>query len=205
MPARCATTASARTCATCCGTCRGWIHRRSTCSSAAQPTAPCAEELGENFRAIPETAQALLGRANSCGSRSICGARRSICFTRRITCCRRSRRASRSSRFTTASTCGFRSTCPNRLGYAYARSSMWMATHRANRVLTVSEASKRDILRYFRVPEKQDRRHLQRDRRAVRRDADRRGSRARPRALSAERAVRALRRATSSRTRTSSG
>jgi glycosyltransferase involved in cell wall biosynthesis len=42
---------------------------------------------------------------------------------------------------------------PNRLGYAYARSSMWIATHRANRVLTVSEASKRDILRYFRVPE----------------------------------------------------
>ena len=30
---------------------------------------------------------------------------------------------------------------------------MWIATHRANRVLTVSEASKRDILRYFRVPE----------------------------------------------------
>src|SRR3954470_8493256 len=42
---------------------------------------------------------------------------------------------------------------PNRLGYAYARSSMWMATHRANRILTVSEASKRDILRYFRIPD----------------------------------------------------
>ena len=42
---------------------------------------------------------------------------------------------------------------PNRLGYAYARASLWMATHRAGRVLTVSEASKRDILRYFRVPE----------------------------------------------------
>jgi glycosyltransferase involved in cell wall biosynthesis len=42
---------------------------------------------------------------------------------------------------------------PSRLGYAYARASMWSATHRAERVLTVSEASKRDILRYFRVPE----------------------------------------------------
>ena len=42
---------------------------------------------------------------------------------------------------------------PNRIGYAYARSSLWAATHRANRVLTVSEASKRDILRYFRIPE----------------------------------------------------
>ena len=41
---------------------------------------------------------------------------------------------------------------PNRLGYAYARASMWMATHRSDRILTVSEASKRDILDYFRVP-----------------------------------------------------
>ena len=43
---------------------------------------------------------------------------------------------------------------PNRLGYAYARASLWIATHRSSRVLTVSEASKRDILRYFRVPER---------------------------------------------------
>jgi glycosyltransferase involved in cell wall biosynthesis len=42
---------------------------------------------------------------------------------------------------------------PNRLGYAYARSSLWVAAHRSNRVLTVSDASKRDILRYFHVPE----------------------------------------------------
>jgi glycosyltransferase involved in cell wall biosynthesis len=42
---------------------------------------------------------------------------------------------------------------PSRLGYAYARAQMWTATHRAARVMTVSEASKRDILRYFRVPE----------------------------------------------------
>ena len=42
---------------------------------------------------------------------------------------------------------------PSTLGYAYARGQMWTATHRAARVITVSEASKRDILRYFRVPE----------------------------------------------------
>jgi glycosyltransferase involved in cell wall biosynthesis len=42
---------------------------------------------------------------------------------------------------------------PNRLAYAYARSSLWIATHRASRVMTVSEASKRDILRYFRIPQ----------------------------------------------------
>src|SRR4029453_18394376 len=38
---------------------------------------------------------------------------------------------------------------PHRLGYAYARSSLWVAAHRSARGLTVSEASKRDILRYF--------------------------------------------------------
>jgi glycosyltransferase involved in cell wall biosynthesis len=42
---------------------------------------------------------------------------------------------------------------PNRIGYAYAWGQMWTATHRASRVITVSEASKRDILRYFRVPD----------------------------------------------------
>jgi glycosyltransferase involved in cell wall biosynthesis len=42
---------------------------------------------------------------------------------------------------------------PSRLGYAYARSSLWVAAHRSARILTVSEASKRDILEYFNVPE----------------------------------------------------
>ena len=41
---------------------------------------------------------------------------------------------------------------PHRLGYAYARSALWIAAHRSARVLTVSEASKRDILRYFSIP-----------------------------------------------------
>ena len=40
---------------------------------------------------------------------------------------------------------------PNRLGYVYARSSMFTATRQAARVL-VSEASKRDILRFFDIP-----------------------------------------------------
>ena len=43
---------------------------------------------------------------------------------------------------------------PNRLAYGYAWSSMWLATHRASRVLTVSEASKRDILRYYSIPDR---------------------------------------------------
>jgi len=44
---------------------------------------------------------------------------------------------------------------PNRLAYYYAKGSMWTASKKADRILTVSEASKRDILRFFNVrPEK---------------------------------------------------
>jgi glycosyltransferase involved in cell wall biosynthesis len=44
---------------------------------------------------------------------------------------------------------------PNRAAYAYARGSMWAAVRRSARILTVSEASKRDILHFFNVaPEK---------------------------------------------------
>ena len=40
---------------------------------------------------------------------------------------------------------------PGRLAHVYARVSMWSAVHRSDRILTVSEASKRDILRFFHV------------------------------------------------------
>ncbi|HYE89165.1 MAG TPA: glycosyltransferase family 1 protein [Vicinamibacterales bacterium] len=40
---------------------------------------------------------------------------------------------------------------PNRLAHVYARGSMWSASRKADRILTVSEASKRDILRFFNV------------------------------------------------------
>lgn len=38
---------------------------------------------------------------------------------------------------------------PNRLAPYYARAAMWSATRQADRILTVSEASKHDILRFF--------------------------------------------------------
>ena len=41
---------------------------------------------------------------------------------------------------------------PNRVAYAYARAQMWTAAHRSDCILTVSEASKRDILHFFNVP-----------------------------------------------------
>lgn len=42
---------------------------------------------------------------------------------------------------------------PNRLAHAYAWSQCWAAARRARRVLTVSQASKNDILRFFNIPE----------------------------------------------------
>jgi glycosyltransferase involved in cell wall biosynthesis len=41
---------------------------------------------------------------------------------------------------------------PSRVAHVYARMQMWMAAHRSDRVLTVSETSKQDILRRFRIP-----------------------------------------------------
>jgi glycosyltransferase involved in cell wall biosynthesis len=44
---------------------------------------------------------------------------------------------------------------PNKLAHLYAKGSMWTATRKADRILTVSEASKKDILHFFNVaPEK---------------------------------------------------
>jgi glycosyltransferase involved in cell wall biosynthesis len=40
---------------------------------------------------------------------------------------------------------------PGRLAHFYARGSMWSAVHKSDRILTVSAASKRDILRFFGV------------------------------------------------------
>lgn len=40
----------------------------------------------------------------------------------------------------------------HRMAHAYARTMFWTAVHRASRILTVSEASKKDILRFFGVP-----------------------------------------------------
>jgi glycosyltransferase involved in cell wall biosynthesis len=41
---------------------------------------------------------------------------------------------------------------PNRAAYAYAKAAMWGAARRSDVIITVSEASKRDIQRFFNVP-----------------------------------------------------
>ncbi len=44
---------------------------------------------------------------------------------------------------------------PSRVAYIYARTALWIAANRSSRVLTVSEASKKDILSFFNIdPEK---------------------------------------------------
>jgi glycosyltransferase involved in cell wall biosynthesis len=40
----------------------------------------------------------------------------------------------------------------HRMGYTYARASLWTAAHKSDRIFTVSEQSKRDILKFFKVP-----------------------------------------------------
>ena len=40
----------------------------------------------------------------------------------------------------------------NKVGHAYAWAAFWTAAHKSDRILTVSEASKRDILKFFNVP-----------------------------------------------------
>jgi glycosyltransferase involved in cell wall biosynthesis len=40
----------------------------------------------------------------------------------------------------------------HRLGHAYAHALLWTAAHKSDRIFTVSEQSKRDILKFFKVP-----------------------------------------------------
>ena len=90
--------------------------------------------------------------ASSSGSRWRCGASTSTCSTSRTTSlpplihCRS---------VVTIHDCihlMFPQYLPNRAAYAYARAQIWAAAKRSERILTVSEASKNDILRRFDVP-----------------------------------------------------
>jgi glycosyltransferase involved in cell wall biosynthesis len=110
-----------------------------------------AAELGPNFRAIPESAPAYSIREQIAVPLDLRRERADLFHAPHyvlppLTPCRS---------VVTIHDCihlQFPQYLPHRLGYAYARSALWIAAHRAARVLTVSEASKRDILRYFSVP-----------------------------------------------------
>ena len=93
---------------------------------------------------------------------------------------------------------------PNRLAYGYARTFMWWAAHGSGQILTVSEASKRDILRYFKISRAEDHRHPQRPRRSLPPDAAGSGRSIAYASASSCRTSSCCTPETSSRTRTSS-
>jgi glycosyltransferase involved in cell wall biosynthesis len=111
-----------------------------------------AEELGENFRAVPEQAGAYSIREQLAVPLDLRREGANLFHAPHyvlppLTPCRA---------VVTIHDCihlRFPQYLPNRLGYAYARGALWVAAHRSARVLTVSEASKRDILQYLRVPD----------------------------------------------------
>jgi len=110
------------------------------------------QQLGENFRAVPESAPGYSVREQVLIPRDLRRERADLFHSPHyvlspLTPCKS---------VVTIHDCihlRFPQYLPNqRLGYAYAKSFLWLATHRSNRILTVSEASKRDILEYFNVP-----------------------------------------------------
>ena len=205
MRASCAITASGLTSAICCGTCRGWITtteyvllcRAADCGAGRRARRELPGRRRDGARLLAARTAAHSARSAPRGHRPVSRAALRAAAARR--------RAGRWSRSTTASTCAFRSTCRTGWRTRTRAPQCGSATHRANRVLTVSEASKRDILRYFRVPEEKiDVIYNAIDERFGE-IADGRGGRARPRALSARTIRSSSTPATSSRTRTSSG
>ena len=95
---------------------------------------------------------------------------------------------------------------PKRGALAYARAQMGTAARRSDRILTVSEASKRDILELLRRAAREDHRHPQRASTSGSPPRRRKTTmRARRRSAISCRASSCCTSATSSRTRTSSG
>ena len=155
---------------------------RSSCAALGPAFAPVVEHVAATTR---------------CASRSsvprACGARASTCSTRRTTWCRRSCPCPSVVTIHDCIHLRFPQYLPNALAHVYARMIMWMAARRARRVLTVSEASKQDILHFCRCPaEKVEVIYNALDERS--RAAAARRDRAGARALPARRAVRPLRR-----------
>jgi glycosyltransferase involved in cell wall biosynthesis len=110
--------------------------------------ADAVHELGANFRAIPETA-----RPYSVGEQiwiplSLVRERAHLLHEPHYVL----PPATRCRTVVTIHDCihlMFPQYLPGRLAHVYARTSMWSAVHKSDRILTVSEASKRDILRFF--------------------------------------------------------
>ena len=193
MPASCATTASAPTSGTCCAICRASTRRRSTSCCAAARIDSSLAISARTSGPCPSPSPGYSVREQFTVPRDLRRERADLFHAPHyvlppLTPCKS---------VVTIHDCihlRFPQYLPNRLGYAYARSFLWMATHRSDRILTVSEASKRDILDYFRMPpDKIDVIYNGIDERFGQPPAED-DVNAGARALSARRAVRALRR-----------
>ena len=152
MPASSTTSASAPTSATCCGTSRASITTTEYVLLCHEPDLGVAAQLGPNFRdGARAVAQLLAARAVP---RAVGAAARAA---RRLprAALRAAAGGAAAASVVTIHDCihlMFPQYLPNRAAYAYARASMWAAARRSDRILTVSEASKRDILHFFNVP-----------------------------------------------------
>ena len=124
----------------------------STCCSAGPTMRIARRRSGENFRAVAETAATTRSREQIAIPLALRRERVRRCFTRRTTCCRRCRAAASVVTIHDCIHLMFPQYLPNRLAHLYARTSIVSAARRATRVLTVSESSKRDILRFVNVP-----------------------------------------------------
>lgn len=118
--------------------------------------AEAINELGANFRAVPETARPYSAGEQVWIPLSLVRERAHLLHEPHYVL----PLATRCRSVVTIHDCihlMFPQYLPGRLAYVYARSAMWSAVQKSDRILTVSEASKRDILRFFDVqPDKVD-------------------------------------------------
>ena len=163
-PASCTTSASAPTSATCCGSSRASISETEYVL-LCRPRRTCrrSQSLGDELPRGRRDRRQLLARRADPDPAGAAARRRRRCSTRRTTCCRRS---SRCRSVVTIHDCihlMFPQYLPNRLALRLrARVDCAWRRGAPTRVLTVSESSKRDILRFVDIDAGEDRRHLQR-------------------------------------------
>ena len=151
MRENCTTSASARTRATCCGISRGSIRDSEYVLLCHQPDLGIGAQLGQNFRTVLEPSPNYSVREQIHVPWVLHRERPDVFHAPHYVlppavCCRS---------LVTIHDCihlVFPQYLPSRASYVYAKASMWSAARRSHRILTVSEASKCDIIRLLNVP-----------------------------------------------------
>ena len=152
MPGSSTTSASAPTSATSCGNWRGSIAQTEYVLICQPRDRELALSLGDNFRVERRALTALFAARADLDSLDAACARGPTCCTSRTTCCRR---WSRCRSVVTIHDCihlRFPQYLPNRAALHLRPRADGHGGPASDRILTVSEASKRDILQFFDVP-----------------------------------------------------